>query len=71
MMDDICSLCGSNNDVRPSGDVYMCVSCRDTRPIDDARLKFAKWAVEHGKISDFPGRVDELYEQTHKTEPQP
>ncbi len=65
-MEDTCSLCGSKDDVKLTGEVYMCASCRGVSTEVDARLKFLRWEVEHGKITDFPGKVDELFEQSAK-----
>ncbi len=63
-MEDTCSLCGSNKDVKSTGEVYMCASCRGEPLEISCRMRFIRWAVEQGRISDFPGKVDELYEHS-------
>lgn len=65
-MGDTCSLCGSDKDVQLVGEIHMCASCQGKEVPVDFHLEFTKWAVEHGKITDFPGQIDELYVQTHQ-----
>lgn len=66
MMDNVCSICGYRHDVELSGEIFICATGRSARSQADARLRFAKWVVEHGKITAFPGKVDELFQQSTK-----